>query len=166
MTGLVRASEGTVRLLNPEEARWFLCSIPHGHECTQERLPAQFQVVVKEQAGDFVTPWLSQAARHHIQYQIKRHAELHSVSVDLLEPCWRKQKMSVVALIESRVSVGSLKVDWRLVGEVTTLRQLFMALGGTYTAKDIHAFWESLPQICRKRSRRRAGRAVRDRTSR
>ena len=128
---VIRTYEGEIRVLDVENARWFLTIMKAETELTSTRLKdederqgsRQLAVSPDGSAAAHGDKWLSKSAKANIKEQIsiERAAEGYRRVKKALQPCWRQQTVRVAVPVNDSLK-STLPREWRLQATICTTR--------------------------------------------
>ena len=153
VAGLVKAFEGQVRIVNPEQAWWVLSDLQPGQQRTSDLLTdnVQFRVARNGEPAAHGLPWLSPEAEVSIERQSVAAVRADSSFEQSHNPVWDLQAVRLAAPLAS----AEINKEWRLYAKVSSIGQLLLTLGNHFTAADIERYWKSLIIVIEKRPRER-----------
>ena len=129
---VIRTYEGEIRVLDVENARWFLTIMKAETELTSTRLKdedegqgsRQLEVSPDGSAAAHGNKWLSESAKANIDQQIRQFSTKNSKKDDkkeqALQPCWEKQTVRIA--VQGSDAHKMRPFEWRLQADICTTR--------------------------------------------
>ena len=156
VAGLIKASEGQVRIVNPKQARWVLFHLPPRQQPTSNLLKrnVQFRVAANGKPAAHGLVWLSRGAEDSIQHDALAAALAATSLEHSHRPAWDLQTVRLAAPPAS----AAINKEWRLHAQVSSIGQLLLTLGEDFSATDIELHWKSLEVVVEKKYKERSSR--------